>query len=97
MREKGNIWHDVLYVLPAALLGVFMGSEAFKEPWHIIGGTSVPNLTIGSEQGWSIGGFYVITGIIFGAVVVALAAAAARVPATGAETPSTGKGVRAKS
>ena len=54
----------------------------------VMDGHCVPNLTIGSEQGWSIGGFYVITGVIFGPVVVALAAAAARVPGPAVETPS---------
>ncbi len=86
VRAKADRLHDVLYVLPGTLLGTYMGSEAFKDPWHIIGGTSVPNFTIGSEQGWSISGYYVFTSVIFGVVVGALAGAAARAPAPGADS-----------
>lgn len=70
-RSRASMAHDLLYVVPAALLGTYMGSEAFKEPWRFIG----------SEKGPDIEGFFVITGLIFGVVVAALAGLAARAPA----------------
>lgn len=69
--ERATLVHDLVYVLPAALLGTFMGSEAFKEPWRLIG----------SEKGPEVGGFFIATGLIFGVVITFMAALAARAPA----------------
>ena len=66
--RRGPIVHDLLYVIPAALLGSFMGSEGFKDPWYFFN----------SEQGFQRGGFYLVTGIILGVFITLFAALAAR-------------------
>jgi hypothetical protein len=70
-RERAAAARDALYVVPAALLGTYMGSEAFKEPWRFIG----------SEKGPELDGFFVVTGLIFGLVVAVLGGLSARAPA----------------
>lgn len=68
-----DIFFEGLYVLPAALLGSFIGSEGFKDNWG----------WLGSERGPQIGSFYVVTGLILGAVITFFAALASVAPAPG--------------
>lgn len=65
-----NLFYQSLYVLPAALLGAFIGSEGFKDAWG----------WLGSEKGPEVGSFYVITGIILGAFITLFAALASIAP-----------------
>lgn len=74
-RQAGSVSHYVAYVLPAALLGAFMGSEAFKENWRFIG----------SEKGPEVGGYFIITSIIFGIFITIFAGLAALMPAPARE------------
>jgi len=77
--RRGHLFHDLLYTVAAGLLGTFMGSEAFKEPWH----------WLNSEQGPERGGFFIVTALIFGAFITffAMLAAAAEPPLIEAEAP----------
>jgi len=70
-RQPGSVRHYLAYVVPAALLGAFMGSEAFKENWRFIG----------SEKGPEIGGYFIMTSIVFGIFVTVFAGLAALMPA----------------
>ncbi len=77
-RERADVLHDLVYTIPAGLLGTFMGSEAFKDAWR----------GVGSERGPEISGFFIVTGIVFGVFITFFAALAARAPAPGEERTS---------
>jgi hypothetical protein len=77
LRWSGHstTFHAASYTVAGALLGTFMGSEAFKGSWG----------PIGSEHGVSVGGYYVLTSLLFGICITVLATLAAASPALAEE------------